>query len=589
MNKIHVLDENTVNHIAAGEVVERYASVVKELAENSLDADSSFVKIGVFADKNSITKISITDNGFGMSPEDAVLAFGQHATSKITAQSDLNEISTLGFRGEALASIAAVSKVTLVTKERGSLEGTKVVINGGELRSCEAAGAPEGTSVIVEDLFFNTPARKKFQKKLPTELSHLYDAVERLALSHKDVAFVLTYNDKERFRTYGSGNAADVISEIFGDSLSKNLTEVSDKFSDINVTGYVSKPGSELRNQASGFYLSVNSRQIASNRLQWAVREGYGTLLASGKYPYAFLNIEMSPLDVDVNVHPTKKEVRFSYERTVMTAVQNAVYNALHDEIHADFESSVEDSKPKPEAPVKTLDSFVTEPGIAYFNDTGASFNQNRRTDIQLSRTREVESSGLRSDNADLRISKVISQIGGTYILAENEDGDLVIIDQHAAHERIMYDLLLKRRGVGGQELLVPLPLKLTRKEAAAVSGMLDVLSAAGYVLEPFGEDEWVVRSVPVLDSRLGEPEVVRDIIAETMGYPPADKEKALDRVLKTAACRAVVKGNTPLSLDRMERLVGQLAATDSPYTCPHGRPTFIVLGKEKLAKMFLR
>lgn len=580
MNKIHVLDEETISHIAAGEVVERAASIVKELVENSVDAKSTSIKIDIASDKTAVTKISITDNGLGMSAEDAVTAFRQHATSKIISHDDLNEISTLGFRGEALASIAAVSKITLTTKEHGSNpEAVKIVIHGGTIISQTAVGAPEGTTIIVEDVFYNTPARKKFQKKVPTELSHIYDMVERLALSHKDIAFVLTYQGNERFRTYGSGDTLDVIAGIFGSSFSKELIAVSDTFSDIRVSGYVTKPGCRMKSTPTEFYLSVNSRQITSRSLQWAVREGFGTLLPVGMYPAAFLDIEIDPHDVDVNVHPTKKEVRFSRERDVMTSVQNAVYNALHDE-------DIFDS-PKVEAPkekIQTLDSFVSEPALSYTPSYSAPLKQSKRTEIQLRRTRSVEPA-----ETDAYVPEVITQIDETYILAKNENGDLLIIDQHAAHERIMYDHLLEQKGTGGQELIVPLPIKLSRKESAAVSDMLDILSDAGYILEPFGDENWIVRAVPVVSSTLGSPEVIHEIIAQVMDDPSKDKEGVLDRVLKTAACRAVVKGNTPMNFEQMSRLLRQLMATKSPYTCPHGRPTLIALTKARLDSMFLR
>ncbi|MDO5844952.1 MAG: DNA mismatch repair endonuclease MutL [Methanocorpusculum sp.] len=580
MNIIHVLDEETISHIAAGEVVERAASIVKELVENSVDAKSTSIKIDISADKNAVTKISINDNGAGMSAEDALLAFRQHATSKIIRHDDLNEISTLGFRGEALASIAAVSKITLTTKERGaSPEAVKIVIHGGEIISQSTVGAPEGTTIVVEDIFYNTPARKKFQKKVPTELSHIYDMVERLALSHKNIAFVLNYQGNERFRTYGSGETLDVIAGIFGSSFSKELIAVSDSFSNIAVSGYVTKPGCRMKSSATEFYLSVNSRQIVSRSIQWAVREGFGTLLPVGMYPSAFLDIEIDAHDVDVNVHPTKKEVRFSRERDVMTAVQNAVYNALHDEDIFDAHKTE-----APKEKISTLDNFVCDPAAVYSPAYSPPLKQSRRTEIQLRRTGVVEPA-----ETDVYVPEVIAQIDETYILAKNENGDLLIVDQHAAHERIMYDLLLERIGMGGQELIVPLPLKLSRKESAAVPDMLDILAEAGYVLEPFGEDNWIVRSVPVISSTLGSPEVIHEIIAQVMDDPSKDKEGVLDRVLKTAACRAVVKGNTLLNSEQMNRLLRQLMATKSPYTCPHGRPTLIALTKARLDSMFLR
>ena len=583
MSRVRVLDEETISHIAAGEVVERAASVVKELVENAVDADARSIRIGISADKTGITRISVTDDGVGMDFDDALLAFRQHATSKISRPEDLDGITTLGFRGEALASIAAISKVTFTTKERDSPnpEATRVVIHGGELISHAAVGAPEGTSVIIEALFYNTPARRKFQKSVPTELSHVYDMVERIALSNRDVAFVLLYNGKERFQTFGTGSFPDAIAAVFGSSFSKELTWVSGSFGPVNIDGWITRPGSEMKTTQTRFYLAVNGRQVTSRQLQWAIREGYGTLLPKGMFPAAFLDITLDPREVDVNVHPTKREIRLSREREVMRSVQDAVYQALHEE----RVFSPADPAPARERVMNLSPEIVGEPVQAYAVKREARQAPLKQTEKQLRRT----------ESADLPetgqfVPEVLGQIGDTYILAKNEAGDLIVVDQHAAHERIMYDQLLARASSAesGQELIVPLPVTLTKKEAAALPDLLDVLAAAGYLLEPFGKGVWMVRSVPVVSSTLGDPEVIHAILAAALeGVGSTDE--VLDRVLKTAACRAVVKGNTPLTLGQMQRLLRQLMATKSPYTCPHGRPTTIVLSKSRLAGMFLR
>jgi len=583
MSRVRVLDEETISHIAAGEVVERAASVVKELVENAVDADARSIRIGISADKTGITRISVTDDGVGMDFDDALLAFRQHATSKISRPEDLDGITTLGFRGEALASIAAISKVTFTTKERDSPnpEATRVVIHGGELISHAAVGAPEGTSVIIEALFYNTPARRKFQKSVPTELSHVYDMVERIALSNRDVAFVLLYNGKERFQTFGTGSFPDAIAAVFGSSFSKELTRVSGSFGPVNIDGWITRPGSEMKTTQTRFYLAVNGRQVTSRQLQWAIREGYGTLLPKGMFPAAFLDITLDPREVDVNVHPTKREIRLSREREVMRSVQDAVYQALHEE----RVFSPADPAPARERVMTLSPEIVGEPVQAYAVKREARQAPLKQTEKQLRRT----------ESADLPVTgqfvpEVLGQIGDTYILAKNEAGDLIVVDQHAAHERIMYDQLLARASSAesGQELIVPLPVTLTKKEAAALPDLLDVLAAAGYLLEPFGKGVWMVRSVPVVSSTLGDPEVIHAILAAALeGVGSTDE--VLDRVLKTAACRAVVKGNTPLTLGQMQRLLRQLMATKSPYTCPHGRPTTIVLSKSRLAGMFLR
>ncbi len=611
MGKIRVLDEETINHIAAGEVVERAASVVKELVENAVDAKAKKIIIDLAADTATVKRISITDDGVGLSAEDAVLAFRQHATSKISKPDDLAEIVTLGFRGEALASIAAVSKVTFTSKERGSSEpkAVQVVIHGGELIRQAFVGAPEGTTIIVEDLFYNTPARRKFQRSVSTELSHIYDMVERIALAHREISFVLLYQGKERFRTYGTGSYPDAVAAVFGTTFARDLLPVEKTGGIAEVSGYVSKPGCNMRPTPTRFYLTINGRQITSKSLQWAVREGYGTLLPKGMYPAAFLDIKIDPREVDVNVHPTKREVRLSRERDVGSAVRDAVYTALHDdEIFSAAPASVKpeqqklfEEKKEEEAEVRAEKTYVPaeqtpspkrslhEAVMSYLTPQAPAEpvrSSLRQTEIQLRRT---ETSA--EEKADVEVPEVLGQIGDTYIACRNAKGELVIVDQHAAHERVMYDQLLKKveEKKASQELLAPVTLTLSRAESARMPELSEILAQAGYVIEPFGQDVWAVRSVPVISSRLGDVKVIHEIIAEAAGITEKNPERVLDRVVKTVACRAVVKGNTPLTKNQMERLLRQLSETDSPYTCPHGRPTALVLSKEKLASMFLR
>jgi len=585
MSRVKILDEETISHIAAGEVVERAASVVKELVENAVDADARIIRIGISADKTGITRISVTDDGVGMDFDDALLAFRQHATSKISRPEDLDGITTLGFRGEALASIAAISKVTFTTKERGSSspEAARVVIHGGELISHSAVGAPEGTSVLIDALFYNTPARRKFQKSVPTELSHVYDMVERIALSNRNISFVLLYNGKERFQTFGTGSYPDVIAAVFGSTFSKELTPVSGSFGPVKIDGWITRPGSEMKTTQTRFYLSINGRQVTSRQLQWAIREGYGTLLPKGMYPAVFLDVVLNPRDVDVNVHPTKREVRLSREREVMRFIQDAVYSSLHEE-------RVFSPTPAPVREIVTTlpAEIVGEPAPEYAGKR--KMNETRQAPLKQTekQLRRTESANL--PETDLFVPEVLGQIGDTYILAKNEVGDLIVVDQHAAHERIMYDQLLARSSSAeaGQELIVPLPITLSKKEIAALPDLLDVLAAAGYLLEPFGKDVWMVRSVPVVSSTLGDPEIIHAILDAALDGV-GNTDAVLDRVLKTAACRAVLKGNTPMTIEQMQRLLRQLMATRSPYTCPHGRPTTIVLSKSRLAGMFLR
>lgn len=589
MGIIQILDEDTINHIAAGEVIERPASVAKELVENAIDAKAKKVTINLSSDPKTITRISVSDDGIGMNAEDAVLAFRQHATSKIKNPKDLEGIVTMGFRGEALASIATVSRVTLTTKTKNAPEATRIIMQGGNLVKQDSVGAPDGTTIIVEDLFYNTPARRKFQHSVSTELSHVYDMVERIALAHRDVAIVLLYQGKERFRTYGTGSYPDAIAGIFGTSHADNLVEVSSEKGIAKVHGWITKPGCDMRSSQNRYYLTINSRQITSHSLQWAIREGYGTLLPKGMYPAVYLDITIDSRDIDVNVHPTKREVRISREREVKSYLQDAVYTALHDaEI---FDPATEEKKPieqmqlstEPEEKPVNFQPAISTPV------KNPSYSTPKKTETQLRRTE----SGLKEVIQEMKnnLPDILGQIGGTYILARSHDGELLIIDQHAAHERILYDQLLEKvkEKKAGQELIVPLTISLSRSEAAILPEIAPTLAEAGYIIEPFGKDTWAVRSVPVIASTLGSPEVIHEIITEAAGEAEKNPERVLDRVIKTVACRAVVKGNTELTFSQMQRIVSQLMRTESPYTCPHGRPTVIRLEKEKLASMFLR
>ena len=600
MGIIVELDTNTINHIAAGEVVERPASIVKELIENSIDAGSTQIKIDILADKSHVTRIDVVDNGVGMDKDDSLLAFSLHTTSKIRDVSDLASIKTLGFRGEALASIAAISKITLTTKKQDNncIEATRVVIQGGKLIKQESVGAPAGTRIIVEDTFYNVPARQKFQKSLATELANIYDIVDRISLAHTNISIILQYQSKERYHTYGNGNYEDTISAIFGHQFVKNLISVNENQGLVKVSGYISRPGSDLRTTASQIYISVNQRQVTSKQIQKAIFEGYGTMLPKGMYPAIFLDLVIDPCDIDVNVHPTKKEVRFSKERDVMSCVQESIYSAIHTQdvinntpIQPDIRSKLEGygvciPKPSTDRLINSDFNSNIRNTVSYNRNSNINSVQSRRTDIQLRRTDKTHSNNV------VDVPEILGQIADTYIICRNNSGELVIIDQHAAHERIMYDQLITQyeKQIPGQELITPITLNLSNKEKAILPDILPILSDAGYTIEPFGNDKWVVRTVPIISDTMGNPKIIHEIIATVLNESShEDKENVLDRVLKTTACRSVVKGATPLNLSQMQRLVQQLLNTRSPYTCPHGRPTTIVISKQKLESIFLR
>lgn len=583
MTKIHVLDPDTVNQIAAGEVVERPASVVKELLENAIDAGSTSILVDVASDMTGITKIRVTDNGEGMTGEEAALAFTPHATSKIRDIADLCAVRTLGFRGEALASIAAVAEVTLVTRPRGggALAGTRLVVRGGEIVEKNEVGAPEGTTIAVERLFYNTPARRKFLKSRNTELAHVYGAVENLALAHGEVAFRVVHNGKERVATQRSEGLLNTIAGLYGAELARSLVPVEGRLPFLRIGGYISRP-SESRGSPSQISVSINGRSIASRQIAAAVREGYGTLLPKDRYPVAFIELSIDTGLVDVNVHPTKREVRLSREREITGAIAAAVEEALagHDlarEAPAEpvqQQIAVQEPEPIP-APA------AGEPGAPYT----AGHRELTLSDKQLRRTETEGGENL------LPAMEPIGQVAATYIVAEGADGTLYLIDQHAAHERILYDQVVEQRDAasGSQELIMPVVLSLPPKESAALRDALPLLADGGFVVEEFGRDTFAVRAVPAALGAVEDPGTVREAIADLLADEARTAPDRREAVTCIVACRGAVKAGAHLTHDQQKRLLAQLARTKTPWTCPHGRPTVVAFDKRKLDRMFRR
>ncbi len=582
MTKIQVLDPDTVNQIAAGEVVERPASVVKELLENAIDAGSTSVLIDVASDLAGITKIRMTDDGEGMTPEEAVLAFHPHATSKIRDIADLCAIRTLGFRGEALASIAAVAEVTLITRPRGAgaLAGTRIVVRGGEVVEKSEVGAPEGTTIVVEHLFYNTPARRKFLKRRNPELAHVYAVVENLALAHGEVAFRVVHNGKERMATQRSGGLLNTVAGLYGADLARALVPVEGRFPILAVRGYVSRP-SESRGNPSQISVNINGRSIVSRQIAAAVREGYGTLLPKDRYPVAFLDLSIETGLVDVNVHPTKREVRLSREREILAAVAAAVEEALagHDLLG--------------DAPVEPVQQQIVPsrpvPAPAAAGEPEATYTAGHRglalSDRQLRRTETEGAANL------LPAMEPIGQVAATYIVAEGTDGTLYLVDQHAAHERVLYDQVVEQRdaGAGAQELIVPVILSLPPKESAALRDAIPLLAGEGFAVEEFGRDTFAVRAVPAALGAIEDPGAVRETIGDFLADASRTAPDRREAVTCIVACRGAVKAGALLTHDQQKRLLAQLARTKTPWTCPHGRPTAVAFDRRKLDGLFRR
>ncbi|HRD24732.1 MAG TPA: DNA mismatch repair endonuclease MutL [Methanoculleus sp.] len=581
MTEIHVLDPETVNQIAAGEVVERPASVAKELLENAIDAGATVILLEIASDAAGITKIQVTDNGEGMTPGEAVLAFQPHATSKIRDITDLSRIRTLGFRGEALASIAAVSEVTMVTRPRGgeALSGTRLVVRGGEIVETAEVGAPEGTTVTVERLFYNTPARRKFLKSRNTELAHVYAVVESLALAHGEIAFRVVHNGKERMATQRSAGLLATIAGLYGADLARSLLPVEGKLPFLTIRGYVSRP-QENRGSPSQISLSINGRSILSRKIAAAVREGYGNLLPKDRYPVAFMDVAIDTGLVDVNVHPTKREVRLSREREILEAVTAAVRKALADH---------DLSRDAPEEPVQQQIVADDTPPVA--RETEAVYAAGHRGGPALAdrRLRRTEREG---EKNLLPAMEPIGQVAATYIAAEGVDGTLYLVDQHAAHERILYDQVVEQRDAesAAQELLVPVILSLSPKEAAALREAIPLLAGEGFVVEEFGRDTFAVRAVP---AALGAVEdaagTVRETIADLLSGESRAHTDQREAVTCIIACRGAIKAGTRLTPEQQRLLISQLARTKTPWTCPHGRPTVVAFDRKKLEKIFGR
>lgn len=584
---IRILDPATVNQIAAGEVVERPASVVKELVENAIDSGARSIRIEL-ASNGALNSIRVTDDGSGMSDEDALLAFTPHATSKIATIDDLHHIRTLGFRGEALASIAAVSRVTLVTRTDDGAAGTKIVIEGGEIQEHAVTGAPAGTSVLVGDLFFNTPARKKFQKSRNTELAHIHAIMEGICLAHPDISFRLFHNRNEQLVTDSTPDILDTIARIYGGDAARGLVPVSFSLPFMTVSGYISPP-SRSRKDSARMLVAINQRYISSPLINNAIREGYGTLLPKDRLPVTFLRLEIDTGLVDVNVHPTKKLVRLTREKEIGDAIKEAVRTALltHDLIPA-AEAAVRGSI------THGWTSGSPRPGLSLCRFSPIWCERDKSpgtsaTDRQLRQTELV--AGISPVIPLLPAMEVIGEFGGIYILVRIAGDELIVIDQHAAHERILYEQVTARL-VGerrSQELIEPVVLYPTHRDAAIIRDLLAELAQEGFVLEDFGRDSFLVRAVPVVLGRLEETGVIDDIISDLVTGDPARSVSNRERITRIIACRGAIKAGTVCTQEQCQRIVNQLRLTKNPFTCPHGRPTMIRFTREDLDAMFKR
>lgn len=667
MGSIVLLDELTINQIAAGEVIERPANVVKELVENSIDAGAT--QINVEIENGGISLIRITDNGKGIAEDDVEIAFERHATSKIRSSNDLTKISTMGFRGEALASIASIAKVELTTKTVDSNMGTKIVVEGGDIIQKEECGAPQGTTIVVKELFYNTPVRYKFLKKDYTETGYIETALERIALINPNISFRLISNKKQIMQTSGNGDIQSTVFNIFGKDISQNIVNVNFEYEGIKVTGVVGKP-EIARSSRTNQMFYVNNRYIKDKILSSATEEAYRTLIPQGKFGFCIINLFINPEMVDVNVHPAKLEVRFKDESSVYKAVYHGVKNALLGNDLISTESV--DNKPierenKPSLPTKkglfeiykgsinkqdkyipstTKDNYKENKTASNFasvisNDNGVvstNFESHWNDKSDSSNIKDNENGVIKEEpenyNADDEQSshvmqnfvqlnnnvpseaevdnkkvpvfyeqdfiekvetpeyKVLGVAFNTYIILQLED-DIYILDQHAAHERILYEKVKKNFYKDGgnevQMLLLPDVLNLSKKDMRVVHNNKKLFEQSGFDIEEFGEDSIRINGVPVICYDMNTKDLFMDIIDGLDITNRTNKQDIEEKFISTVACKAAVKGNMYLDESEIRSLLDELLLLESPFTCPHGRPTAIRITRNEIEKKFGR
>jgi len=624
---IRTLDEQLVNRIAAGEVVERPAAALKELIENALDAGA--MRIEIEAEMGGRRLIRVRDDGIGMTRTDALNALQRHATSKIASDADLTRIATLGFRGEALPSIASVSRMDILTRAFEEDTGTHIVVEGGEVKTVEEVGAPIGTTVAVRDLFYNVPARLKFLKSVPTELGHIIETVTRYAFAYPDVSFRLVHERQELIFTPGNGDLLTAAASIWGRETVQGMVQVDYERDSIRVWGLIAPPH-QTRPTRQHQYFFVNLRPVRNKTLTAALDEAYKTLTPEKRYPACILLVGIDPRQVDVNVHPAKIEVRFQREQAVFEAVVNAIRAALLQ--HGMIPSALPPSESRGQAitPARPPDAetihqiLMQRAGLApaepvgtparpetpaNASETPAPSGMPAGADPFVSATRTLPPTPAPADETPLLLETeplqtthlpfahllddlyILGQVSNTYIVASTRQG-LVLIDQHVAHERVLYEQLCYKRGalpIPKQHLLTPETLQLSRRDALLLHEKLPELEAIGFELEPFGADAYLIRAVPA--ALKGDPvQTLRDIVDELVELSVSKRlPVAREQIWITTSCKLAVKAGDPLSMPEMRKLIEDLARTENPYLCPHGRPITIILTWQEIERKFKR
>lgn len=660
---IKLLDKATIDKIAAGEVIERPCSVVKELLENSIDAGSSSITVEI--KDGGLSFIRVTDNGSGIPKEQVRTAYMRHATSKISSAEDLSGIMSLGFRGEALSTIAAVSQTEMITKTAGELTGIKYTIHGGTEIDYMEIGVPDGTTIIVRNLFYNTPARKKFLKTPLTEGSYIQDLVLKIALSHPEISVRLISNGQTKLDTPGNGKIKDTIYQLFGRDITSNLIEINYKGDNIQISGYIGKPFISRGNRGMENYF-VNKRYIKSSVVNRSIEEGYKTFVMQHKFPFTVLYIELAPDSLDVNVHPTKMEFKYNNEKELFEVITKTIKDALtHREIIPKEEDKTDKDRPdfshsKPAEPFEekrsiphmpkpnhlsgkynssyslleslkkdnssenslsktpdvpdnnlaaaTTNGIIAEPQAGSksdtaFDNTNAAINilnEERKPYVTATLSTEkkeekASQTSLFEDNfltKDARKShRLIGQVFDTYWLIQYEN-NLYIMDQHAAHEKVRYEELMrnfKNKQIYSQQLMPPMIITVSYNEREAILQNYDLFMNVGYDIEEFGGNEFKINAVPDNLYGLHGREMFMEFVGSLINNSGYMSNDIFIKRLSTMACKSAIKGNTKISFAEADALIDELLKLDNPYTCPHGRPTIISISEEMLEKKFKR
>lgn len=589
MVRIIQLSKNVINQIAAGEVIERPYSVVKELVENSVDAGATKVSIEI---SNECRNIRVADNGSGIHPDDIILAFSKHATSKISSGEDLYNVKTMGFRGEALASIISISRLTCITRTEEFDFGTKVECENSEVKKSQT-GCAVGTIMDIKDLFYNLPARLKFLKSQKTEFAYINELIQTLALVHTNVAFELKNNGKTIIKTTGQGDTLQVLKEVFSEDIAKNLREVfkTDKMSGLKISGFVSTPD-YTRASKKDYYMYVNSRMVKCPIFQKSIDTAYKSLIGS-RYPFIILNLEVPPEDVDVNVHPTKKEVRYRNPNQIFNFIYSSIDMALSGVTERQIAQPVPEMQQRAAEPVrpmeiKTEDIYVTEgENIASVFKKPVEPKRviefpkpQRETQQNLS----FEQPKFIQENPIEQEEQIIGQYKKTYILIEREEG-LEIVDQHIAEERYIYEKLKKSKNIDCQLLFISDIIEISPSDKELLSANKDKLEKFGYEIDFISDTEAIFRKVPQLISKVAPKEILADILEHISG----DIDNIEEQILITTSCKAAVKANTFLSPFRMQEIIKNWRTCEKPFTCPHGRPISKIIEHKDIAKFFQR